>query len=123
MAKTATKTELRRRLEEDRQRLLDELAGMADNRAQSDDPTLDVESYSNHPADIGTETYEMEKDLALEGNLRRQLEMTEAAIARLEQGTYGVCTNCGRKIDPERLEALPHASLCIDCKRQQEAGR
>jgi len=121
MAKTATKGKLRRRLEEERQQLLGALAGMAENRAQSDDPTLDVEAYSNHPANIATETFEMEKDLALEGNLRRQLEMTEEAIDRLDQGKYGICTNCGREIDPERLEALPHASLCIDCKRLQEA--
>jgi RNA polymerase-binding protein DksA len=125
MAKTATKTntKVRRRLGEERQRLLDEIEAMAGSRAQSDDPTLDAEAYSNHPANIGTETYEMEKDLALVGNLRRQLAMTEAAIVRLDEGTYGICTNCGRQIDPERLDALPHASLCIDCKRQQEAGR
>ncbi|HEX9016150.1 MAG TPA: TraR/DksA C4-type zinc finger protein [Chloroflexota bacterium] len=113
----------RRRLEEERERLLTEIDGMSDLRAQSEDPTLDVESYSNHPANVGSETYEMEKNLGLLDNLRRQLEATEVAMGRLEEGTYGVCSNCGRPIDPERLEALPQAALCIDCKRQQEAQR
>ncbi len=123
MAKTVQKEEYRRRLEEERQRLQQELDGMSDLRAQSDDPTLDIEAYSNHPANVGSETYEMEKNLALADNIRRQLEMTESALMRLEEGTYGICTNCGRPINPERLEALPHATLCIDCKRQQEARR
>lgn len=121
MATTAQTQQYRRRLDEERQRLLQEIDGMGDLRAQSDDPTLDVESYSNHPANVGSETYEMEKNLGLLDNLRRQLGETDAALVRLEDGTYGTCTNCGRPIDPERLEALPQASLCIDCKRQQEA--
>ena len=123
MTTTAQTQEYRRRLEEERQRLLHEIEGMSDLRAQSDDPTLDVESYSNHPANVGSETYEMEKNLGLMENLRHQLEMTDAAMVRLDEGTYGTCTNCGRPINPERLEALPHASLCIDCKREQEARR
>lgn len=123
MAETATREELRERLEEDRQRLQTEIADMSNLRAQSDDPTLDVESYSNHPANIGSETYERERNLGLIDNLKRQLEATEAALAKFEEGTYGVCSNCGRQIDPERLEALPHATLCINCKRLQEAQR
>ena len=123
MAETVTSEELRHRLTEEREQLQKEIDGMADLRSQSDDPTLDVESYGNHPANAGSETYEMEKNLGLLENLRGQLAMTDAALARLDQGSYGVCTNCGRPIDPDRLEALPHAALCIDCKRLQEAQR
>ena len=123
MAETVTSEELRHRLTEEREQLQKEIDGMADLRSQSDDPTLDVESYGNHPANAGSETYEMEKNLGLLENLRGQLAMTDAALARLDQGSYGVCTNCGRPIDPDRLEALPHAALCIDCKRLQEAKR
>ena len=123
MATTAQTQQYRRRLDEERQRLQHEIEGMSDLRSQSDDPTLDIESYSNHPANVGSETYEMEKNLGLLDNLRRQLEDTDAALVRLEEGTYGTCTNCGRPIDQERLDALPQASLCIDCKREQEARR
>jgi DnaK suppressor protein len=44
----------------------------------------------------------------------------EAALKRIDDGTYGICTNCGKEIPPERLEARPWATLCIDCKRQRE---
>ena len=121
MAETVTNRELRHRLEEERKQLQKEIEAMSDLRAQSGDPTLDVESYGNHMADAGSETYEMEKNLGLLENLRQQLAMTETALARFDQGTYGICANCGRPIDPDRLEALPHATLCIDCKRLQEA--
>jgi DnaK suppressor protein len=123
MAKTATNQEFRQRLEQERRRLLDELQGMADQRNQREDSTTDYEHYTNHDADIATETYETEKNLALEDNLRRQLAMTEAALVKLDEGTYGICANCGRPIDPERLDALPHVTVCIDCKRLQEARR
>jgi DnaK suppressor protein len=120
MAKTIVKEELRHRLEQERQRLQKEIGDMTLLRSQSDDPTLDSESYSNHPADVGSESYDMEQNMGLVDNLRRQLEATETALARFDEGVYGICSNCGRPIDPERLEALPHATLCIDCKRQQE---
>ena len=44
----------------------------------------------------------------------------DAALKRIEDGTYGTCTNCGNEILPERLEARPWATLCIDCKRRRE---
>lgn len=123
MAETVTKQQFRQRLEQERLKLIEEIKALSDQRNDGIDSTTDYEHYSNHEADVATETYEAERNLALEENLRQQLAMTDAAIARFEEGTYGVCTNCGRSIDPERLEALPHADLCIDCKRQQEAQR
>ena len=48
------------------------------------------------------------------------LSAIESALARIEAGTYGTCTSCGRPIAEERLEARPYATLCIDCQRQQE---
>jgi RNA polymerase-binding transcription factor len=44
----------------------------------------------------------------------------DAALARIDAGTYGICVNCGSQIAPERLEAMPWATLCIDCKRKEE---
>ena len=123
MAETVANRALRQRLEEEREWLQKEIEAMSDLRAPSDDPTLDVESYGNHMADVGSETYEMEKNLGLLDNLRRQLAMTDAALARFDRGSYGICTNCGRPIDPDRLDAFPQAALCIDCKRLQEAER
>ncbi len=63
-----------------------------------------------------TETLELEKRLALENRIRRELAGIEHALEKFEKGTYGLCDNCGKPIDPERLKALPQASLCMDCK-------
>jgi RNA polymerase-binding transcription factor len=49
--------------------------------------------------------------------LEEQLADVDKALERMEEGTYGICTNCGKAILPERLEALPYAELCIDCQR------
>jgi len=116
-----TKESLRERLLEERQRLLEEIDALGYLHADGLGTTTEYEHYSNHMADIATETFEHEKDLALEQNLRRQLQMTEEALRRFDQGRYGICANCGEPIPMERLEALPQATLCIRCKRQEEA--
>ena len=76
--------------------------------------------YDNHLADTATETYDRELDYTLEENSEHVLSEIEAALRRIEEGTYGRCTNCGRQIPEERLEARPYATLCIDCQRQRE---
>ena len=65
-------------------------------------------------------TYDRELDYTLEENSEHVLAEIDAALQRIEDGTYGTCTNCGNQIPPERLEARPWATLCIDCKRQRE---
>jgi DnaK suppressor protein len=66
-----------------------------------------------------SETMELETRLALEKRIRDQLAEVEHALQKFEDGTYGLCENCGKPIDPERLEALPQATLCMSCKTQQ----
>lgn len=63
-----------------------------------------------------TESFELERRLTLEKRLRDQLADVEHALQKFEDGSYGLCDNCGKKIAPARLEALPQASLCLDCK-------
>jgi RNA polymerase-binding protein DksA len=79
-------------------------------------------AYDNHLADTATETYDRELDYTLEENSEHVLGEIEAALSRIDGGTYGVCTNCGTQIPEERLEALPWATLCIDCQRNLEHG-
>jgi len=117
---TITMERLRERLLEERQRLQEEIDAMSYLHSDGLSTTTEYEHYGNHMADIGTETFEHEKDLALEMNLRRQRQATEDALRRFEQGSYGICSNCGQPIPLERLEVLPQANLCIRCKRQQE---
>ncbi len=66
-----------------------------------------------------TESFELEKRLTLEKRIREQLAEVEHALQKFEDGTYGKCDNCGQPIDPARLEALPQASLCLNCKALQ----
>ncbi len=63
-----------------------------------------------------TETLELEKRLTLENRIRQEIAAVEHALEKIEKGTYGLCDNCGQAIAPERLEALPQASLCVKCK-------
>ena len=67
-----------------------------------------------------TITTDRERDLSLLENARDLLDQVERALAKIENGTYGICANCGKSIEAARLKALPHASLCISCKRKEE---
>lgn len=84
------------------------------------DETGEDAVYDNHLADTATETYDRELDYSLEENAEHVLGEIDAALRRIEDGTYGQCTNCGKQIPEERLEARPYATLCIDCQRQRE---
>lgn len=72
-------------------------------------------TYGSQAA-AATQVFEQQRDLALRDRAVARLAQVEAALARLDAGTYGTCTECGRAIAPERLEALPWAALCIDCQ-------
>lgn len=78
-------------------------------------------AYRDHMADQGSATFERELDITLEENLRRRLAEVKAALDRVEAGTYGICERCGAEIPEERLEAVPTASLCIQCKAAEES--
>lgn len=80
----------------------------------------ELSSYDQHPADHGSETFEREKDLGLLLDTYEQLNQVEYAKQRLVEGTYGMCEACGWRIGWDRLEALPYARLCIDCKKNDE---
>jgi YteA family regulatory protein len=84
------------------------------------DETGEDAVYDNHLADTATDTFDRELDYTLGENSEHVLAEIEAALERIDDGTYGICTNCGKEIPPERLEARPWATLCIDCQRQRE---
>jgi len=66
-----------------------------------------------------TEALELEKRLAMERRIREEVVGIDHALQKIADGTYGLCDSCGQPIDPERLEALPQASLCMNCKALQ----
>jgi DnaK suppressor protein len=69
-------------------------------------------------ADAAQTTSERAQVLSIVDGLRQRLEDVVAALGRIEKGTYGKCTHCGNDIPQERLEAVPTAALCIDCKQR-----
>ena len=72
------------------------------------------------PADAGAKTYEREHELALTENARELLALSERALARIDDGTFGVCESCGQPIGKARLQAFPRATLCVSCKQREE---
>jgi YteA family regulatory protein len=86
------------------------------------DAVKELSVYDNHPADLGSETFEQEKDLGLTNAFRARQTAIEDALERISLGIYGVCEGCGRSIDQKRLEAIPYVVTCIDCQRENEAN-
>ena len=76
----------------------------------------DAMTYGSQAA-AASQVFEQQRDLALRDHNEQHLAAVEAALARLDNGTYGACIRCGRPIAPERLDALPWAAHCIDCQR------
>lgn len=64
--------------------------------------------------------HEREKTLGMIEDMKRKLSLIDHALYKIEDGTYGVCEDCGQDIDPARLEVLPYATLCIKCKERAE---
>ena len=101
------------------------VAGAADymhvEAAPSPDEEGELPSETNL-ADQATDLLEREIDWTLEENSGQLLVEIDAALARIDAGTYGLCVRCGKPIDADRLEALPWATLCLDDKRKEERG-
>jgi DnaK suppressor protein len=113
----ATFNLLRARLESERKRLTEEMEQLKSSMRPADERREG--SPFGKREEEATESYELERRLTLEKSIREQLAAVEHALQKFEDGTYGLCDNCGKPIPPERLEALPQATLCLDCKARQ----
>ncbi|NLW08914.1 MAG: conjugal transfer protein TraR [Firmicutes bacterium] len=82
--------------------------------------TQELSAYDNHPADLGTETYERGKDLGLQDAKRLLRAKIDEALERIDRGDYGSCMVCGEEIPLARLEALPYAVNCLACQERLE---
>jgi len=74
-------------------------------------------TYGSQAA-AASHVFEQQRDLALRDRSRIELGRVDAALRRLDDGTYGTCASCGNPIGAERLEAIPWAPNCIDCARK-----
>ncbi|SRR6266508_3545206 len=132
MSMAATKSPLtKKEIEELKERLLDERRQL---QAQYDE--LEASTFSTNQSDLtgemgfdeeyadaGTATFERERDLSLVNNVLDLIERIDKALAKIEDGRYGLCERCGKPIEKLRLKALPYANLCIKDKQAEERVR
>ena len=111
---------LKTTLESERGRLVVEVEEMERAGAENLSEMSGENNYRDHMADQGTATFTRELDMTLVGNTRTMLADVERALARLENGEYGICTRCSEPISDSRIEAVPAAELCITCKEWEE---
>ncbi len=107
---------------EKREEILRDLGQLRDREmsASPSDASGENSAYSFHMADVGTDNMEREKAFFFATQEGRFLYHIEQALERIENNTYGYCHECGEEIGRERLEAVPHARLCISCKSKEE---
>ena len=108
--KAQTQSEISR-LSAVRQEIIKDIAGLRTDLLNMAEPSAD---------EADADAFEREKTWALVQRLTQKLESIERAIQLSQNGTYGVCESCGERIDPARLEILPEATLCLNCKRKTE---
>lgn len=89
-------------------------------RRSRQDASGDLSSMPIHMADLGSDTFDQDFTLGLIENEEEELEAIEEALNRIEEGTFGVCEECEKAIAKERMKAIPHAALCLDCKKKEE---
>ncbi|MBN2463434.1 MAG: TraR/DksA C4-type zinc finger protein [Dehalococcoidia bacterium] len=110
-------TELNERLKQEQIQLSSELQRLKAEERSADEQREG--SPFGKREEGATEAFEMEKRMVLERRLTDALAEVERALKKYESGTYGICDLCGRPIEPARLEALPQANLCLECKANQ----
>jgi RNA polymerase-binding protein DksA len=109
------------RLLEERKKLLGQIGYLERTLNQTQrDSAGDLSAYSFHMADMGTDAMEREKTFLFASAEGRLLYSVDQALRRLYRNEYGVCESCGKEIGKARLEAIPHASLCVACQEKQE---
>jgi RNA polymerase-binding transcription factor DksA len=108
------------------QRIADALSGETGEGASERVALSELSLADQHPADLGTEMFEREKDLSILERIEAERSDVEHALKRLHEATYGLCEACGREIAKARLEALPAARFCVDdqaaAEREARAG-
>lgn len=94
-------------------RIIGEVKGGLGETSEGEE-LAELSDNDQHPADTGTETFEREKDISILESLERELRDLEAALKRVDEGSYGNCEACGADLAPERLEAQPAARFCVE---------
>lgn len=112
----------RRLLEDLNDRLRGNVDQMTDEalRRNQGEASTNLSNVPLHMADVGTENYDQEFTLGLIENEQETLKLINEALGRVEDGTFGICVECGHPIARARLEAIPYTRHCIECARKLE---
>lgn len=116
----------RKKLEEEKSRVTKTIQGMEDNtlfgnttkRTSEKYSTGELSSIDNHIGDIGTDVYMNDMENSLIGHEKYVLNEINEALDKISDGSYGVCTNCNKEIEKERLEIIPETTLCSHCAKE-----
>lgn len=123
MARDLAKSTVQRfqtRLEEERERLSEVIREIEEEQEGVRlTETSSERSPDPNTAEGGSLAFEIEKELSLSRNAADLLTQVQEALVRIDEGTYGNCAGCGKPIPVARLEALPYASLCVECAAQR----
>ncbi len=122
--------DLRKKLEKEKQEVTKTIEGMNDNTLFGDTDrhtsekysTGELSSYDNHIGDIGTDVYMHDMDNSLINHEQYVLNEINEALDKMEDGTYGICTNCHKEIEKDRLEIIPETTLCAECAKEIVVG-
>ena len=118
---TVDPEQARRRLQDEKARVEGLIGSLKDEVGGAESEQLsELADYDQHPADMGSETFEREKDLSILEQLEEELEELQAALERIDAGTYGIDEVTGDPIAPERLEAVPTARTNVHTEGRRE---
>jgi RNA polymerase-binding protein DksA len=117
-----TADEARARLLGERERVVAALDYLHEENAGSLHEEAEEATIADNVGETATVTLDRQIDYSLEEASNHVLAAIDAALERIDAGTYGTCMTCGRPIGDDRLEAIPYATQCIDCRRREERG-
>ncbi len=116
--------DLRERLGTERGELQEQLETLEENTFAASQSDMSGEvAFDDETADAGTATFERERDLSIENNVRDLMAKIDRALRRMDAGTYGLCDRCGKPIEKARIKALPYAELCIKDAQAAQSRR
>lgn len=116
--------DVRQRLDQEKSRLEGIREGFEEEglTTETEEESLgEISSNDQHQADIGTETFDRERDMSILEQVEAELSDVEHALKRLDEGTYGACEACGKPIGDDRLEAMPAARFCLEDQSRAES--
>ena len=121
--RTAEMEKFREQLLAEQARLEEELREIEARTSHLDesDRAIEMSAFEDAPADLASETFERERDLAIGESVEHVLQKVISALEKIDRGTYGRCDACGRPIKKARLKALPFATLCLECQGRLES--